>query len=103
MLQILSTWLLVAGFLGAGVVNALGMFGTQRDLVRWGYPRWWGIVTGALEIASAALIAFPASRMVGLAFGAIIIAAAIFTVLRHRDFAHLAPLGVFAVLIALAV
>jgi hypothetical protein len=50
----------------------------------------------------AGLIALPASRMVGVALGAIIIAAAVLTVLRHRDFPHLVPLGVFVVLIALA-
>jgi hypothetical protein len=75
----------------------LKVFGTHRD-----YPRWWGIVTGGLEIVSAAMIALPCSRIVGLALGAAIIAAAILTVLRHRDFSHLVPLGVFAALIALA-
>jgi hypothetical protein len=33
--------------------------------------------------------------------GAIIIAAAVFTVLRHREFSHLAPLGLFAALLVL--
>ena len=51
---------------------------------------------------SAALIALPASRNVGLTLGAVIIAAAVMTVLRHRDLLHLVPLGVFVVLIALA-
>jgi hypothetical protein len=51
---------------------------------------------------SAVLIALAVSRIVGLALGVGIIAAAILTVLRHRDFSHLAPLGVFVALIALA-
>jgi membrane-bound metal-dependent hydrolase YbcI (DUF457 family) len=51
---------------------------------------------------SAALIALPVSRGVGLALGALIIAAAVLTVLRHRDFTHLVPLGVFVAVIALA-
>ncbi len=59
-------------------------------------------MTGGLEIVTAVLIAFPVSRLVGLAFGATIVAAAIFTVLRHRDFSHLAPLIVFAVFIVSA-
>jgi membrane-bound metal-dependent hydrolase YbcI (DUF457 family) len=77
--------------------------GTQSDFARWGYPRWWGILTGALEIMSAVLIALPVSRIVGLTLGAAIIAAAVLTVRRHRDFTHLLPLGVFVALIALAV
>lgn len=47
-------------------------------------------------------IALPASRVVGLPLGAAIIAAAVLTVLRHRDFSHLVPLSGFAALIALA-
>lgn len=67
-----------------------------------GYPRWWNIFTGGLEIVSAVLIALPVGRIVGLALGVVIIAAAVLTVLRHRDFSHLVPLSVFVALIALA-
>jgi DoxX-like family len=102
MVHILSIWLLVAGFFGAGLFNAIGTPGTQSDFARWGYPRWWGFFTGGLEIISAVLIALPASRIVGLALGAVIIAAAVVTVIRHRDFPHLVPLSVFVALIALA-
>jgi DoxX-like family len=102
MVHALSIWLLVAGFLGAGLFTAIGTSGTQSDFARWDYPRWWSILTGGLEIMSAVLIAPPLSRIVGLTLGAIIIAAAVLTVLRHRDFLHLVPLSVFVALIALA-
>ena len=102
MVHALSIWLLVAGFFGAGLFNAIGTPGTQSDFARWGYPRGWNILTGGLEIMSALLIALPVSRIVGLALGAVIIAAAVLTVLRHRDFSHLVPLSVFVALIALA-
>ena len=36
-----------------------------------------------------------------MALGAVIVVAAAVTVMRHRDFSHLAPLGVFAVLLGL--
>ncbi|SHN72039.1 DoxX family protein [Bradyrhizobium erythrophlei] len=102
MVHALALWLLVTGFFGAGFYNAIGTAATQSDFARWGYPRWWGFLTGGLEMVSAALIALPASRVVGLVLGAVIIAAAVMTVLRHRDLSHLAPLGVFVALIALA-
>ncbi|MCX5541369.1 DoxX family protein [Paraburkholderia sp. CNPSo 3076] len=102
MVHTLSIWLLAAGFFGAGLFNAIGPPATQSDYARWGYPRWWGRLTGALEMLSAVLIALPASRVIGLALGALIIAAAVLTVLRHRDFSHLVPLGVFVAVIALA-
>ena len=92
MLHVLSIWLLVAAFSGAGVFNAIGTQATKSDFARWGYPRWWCFFTGGLEIMTAVLIALPASRSVGLALGAVIIAAAVLTVLRHRDFSHLVPL-----------
>ena len=102
MVHALSIWLLVAGFFGAGIFNAIGTPATENEFVRWGYPRWWGRVTGGLEMMSAVLIALPVSRIVGLALGAVIIAAAVLTVLRHRDLSRLVPLSVFVALIALA-
>src|SRR5215469_4778173 len=102
MIHTLSIWLLAAGFFGAGLFNAIGTPASQGDYARWGYPRWWGRLTGALEMLSAVLIALPATRMIGLALGALIIAAAVLTVLRHRDFSHLVPLGVFVAVIAIA-
>ena len=102
MIHIIAIWLLAAAFFGAGLFNAVGTAATKSDFARWGFPRWWNILTGGLEIVSAVLIALPASRIVGLALGAVIIVAAVFTVLRHRDFSHLVPLGVFAALIAVA-
>ena len=102
MAHALSIWLLVAAFFGAGAFNAIGTAATRSGFARWGYPRWWRLLTGGLEIMSAALIALPATRLVGLALGTVIIAAAIVTVLRHRDFSHLAPLSVFVALIAVA-
>ena len=103
MLHTLSIWLVVVAFFGAGVFNVLGTAATRRSFVRWGYPSWWCRVTGALEIVTAALVAYSVTREAGLILGAVIIAAAILTVLRHRDYSELAPLGLYVVLLALAV
>ena len=102
MLHIVSIWLLVAAFFGAGLFNAIGSPATQSSFVRWGYPAWWCRVTGGLEVADAVLIALPVTRGAGLILGAVVIAAAILTVLRHHEFSHLAPLGLFVALLALA-
>jgi hypothetical protein len=97
MLHTIFIWLLVVGFAGAGLVNAIGPAAQQESFVRWGYRRWWCRTTGLLELATAALVAFPATQTAGLFIGAIIMAAAAFTVVRHREFSHLLPIGVFVV------
>ena len=102
MVHTLSVWLLIAAFFGAGLMNAIGTPATRSSFARWGYPHWWSSLTGGLEMMSAVLIALPASRIVGLVLGTVIIAAAVLTVLRHREFSHLVPLSVFVALIALA-
>jgi hypothetical protein len=102
MLHAIVVWLLVPAFAGAGVFNALGGRGTQDSFVRWGYPAWWSRVTGPLELAAAAAIAVPTTRGAGLILGALITAAAVITVARRREFAHLAPLALFAALLAAA-
>jgi hypothetical protein len=102
MIHALSIWLLVAAFFGAGLFNAIGTGATRESFVRWGYPSWWHLVTGGLEILCAVLIALPVGRDAGLVLGTIVIAAALATVLRHREYSHLAPPALFLALIALA-
>ncbi|TGX49122.1 hypothetical protein E5A73_19965 [Sphingomonas gei] len=102
MLHTASIWLLVAAFFGAGLFNAIGTPATRSSFVRWGYPPCWCRVTGGLEMANAALLAFTVTRGAGLILGAVIVAAAALTVLRHREFSHLAPLGLFAALLVAA-
>jgi len=38
MVHALSIWLLIAGFFGAGLINAIGTSGTQSDFARWVTP-----------------------------------------------------------------
>ena len=97
----LLAWLLSLAFLGVGVVNAAGSTGIKDDFVRWGYPRWWNLVTGALEVLAAALIAMPAARVAGLVLGVAICVAAIATVVRYKDYGHVAPIIVLTALSAL--
>ena len=87
----LLAWLLAFAFLGAGLVNAAGSAKIKNDFARWGYPRWWNLVTGLLEVLTAALIALPATRIAGLGLGAAICVAAVATVVRCKDYGHVAP------------
>jgi hypothetical protein len=90
----LLAWLLAAAFLGAGIVNAAGSAAIREQFVRWGYPRWWNLATGGLEALAAA-------RVAGLTLGAAICVAAVATVVRHKDYGHVAPGAVLTILSAL--
>lgn len=93
--------LVAAAFASAGLFNAIATSTTRSNFVRWGYPAWWCRVTGGLEISAAILVAIPATRAAGLILCALILAAAL-TILRHREFSHLAPIGCFAALLLMA-
>ena len=84
-------WLLALAFAGAGFFNAIGGAAAQAQFVRWGYPAWWNFVTAALEMFCAALIVLPETRIWGLALGALVLIAAIATVIWRRDYRHLPP------------
>ena len=91
-------------FAVAGVVNLAGRGAVKRDFARWGYPAWFHLLCGALELLSAALLAGQQTRALGLTLAGAIMIAALFTLLRNREpFGHLAPALVFSALIVAAV
>jgi hypothetical protein len=98
----LLAWPLCLAFFGAGVVNAAGPASIKNDFARWDYPAWWNLVTGGLEVLTAALIALPATRAAGLALGIAICLAAVATVVWFKDYRHVVPCAVLIALSALA-
>jgi len=83
--------LLVAFFTFGGVVNLIGRKPLVDDFIRWGYPPRFHLVTGALELATAALLLFPETRWIGTALGCCVMLAAAGTVIFHREYAHAIP------------
>lgn len=94
-------WLLAVAFTGAGIANAAGGTTIREQFQRWGYPAWWNFVTAAIEVLGAALIVLPETRIWGLALGALVMIAALATVIWRREYKHLPPCVVFAVLIGI--
>jgi phosphatidylserine synthase len=87
-------------FAVAGVVNLARLDAAKRDFARWGYPAWFQLVCGALELLSAALLPWQHTRMFGLTLAGAIMIGALFTLVRNREpFGHLAPALVFSALI----
>ncbi len=91
-------------FAVAGVVNLAGRGAVRRDFARWGYPSWFRLLCGALELLSAALILAPQTRVAGLTLAGTIMLGALVTLLRQREpFRHLAPALVFSALVVVTV
>jgi hypothetical protein len=97
------TWIvfLLASLFAA---SALVHFTAPRPLRdayrRWNYPRGFPVVTGILEIATAALLASPDLRLWGVALGGIILFFATVTLLHHRQYLWAVPS--IAMMLALA-
>jgi phosphatidylserine synthase len=92
--------IVAALFAIAGVINLARPGPVKRDFARWGYPAWFQLLCGALELLSAVLILGQQTRIIGFMLSGIIMIGALFTLLRHREpFQHLAPALVFSALI----
>jgi hypothetical protein len=100
-LESILAMILAVLFAIAGVVNLARPGAVKRDFARWGYPAWFQLLCGALELLSAALLPGQQTRVFGLTLAAAIMIGALFTLVRNREpFRHLAPALVFSALIA---
>ncbi|SEL79763.1 DoxX-like family protein [Sphingomonas palmae] len=82
-------------FLAGAIGNLAGAPMMIEDYARWGYPPGFNYVTGALELVTVALMVRRLTRRVGCLVGAIVMGAAIATLLLNSEYAHaVAPAAV---------
>jgi hypothetical protein len=97
----LLAWALAAFFASGAVINILAPGSTAAEYRRWGYPDWFHFVTGALELATAVLLAITTTRLLGAGLGGAVMLAAAATVLVHGEYVRAAPLAVILIMLAI--
>lgn len=70
----IASGLLAAVFLLTGVPKLMGAEGWLRHFAAWGYPDWFRLVVGTIEVASAVLLLIPKLAPLG-AFGVVVVMA----------------------------
>ncbi len=92
-------WLLSAAFAVTAALHLFGLRVVREAYERWQYPRGFRETTGALLGLAAVFLAFPLTRLWGIAIAAIVMFLSAITLLNHRQYTYAAP--VIALLFAL--
>jgi hypothetical protein len=89
---------LAAFFVVGSLSNLFAPPSIYEEYLRWGYPHWFHLVTGSLELTTAVLLARAPTRLLGAALGCAVMLAALGTVSIHGEYGHAAPPLVVAAL-----
>lgn len=82
---------LAAVFVAGSLTNIIAPGSIYAEYLRWGYPPWFHVVTGALELTTAVLLARASSRRLGAALGCAVMLGALATVGLHGEYGHAIP------------
>ncbi|HXC54329.1 MAG TPA: DoxX family protein [Rhizomicrobium sp.] len=85
-------WALSAAFGAAAAVHLLGLRAVREAYARWQYPRGFREVTGTLLALAAVFLAFPLTRLWGIAIAAFVMFLSATTLLHHRQYGYAAPI-----------
>jgi hypothetical protein len=82
---------LAAFFVVGSLSNIIAPGSIYEEYLKWGYPRWFHFVTGALELTTAVLLALASTRLLGSALGCTVMLGALATVTLHGEYGHAVP------------
>jgi putative oxidoreductase len=89
----LATLALAAVFFWTGARKVLGLGGWVAGFIQWGYPAWFRVLIGAVEVSSAALLLVPRLAALGALGIAVIMVGALVTLVRHDARSVATPLA----------
>jgi uncharacterized membrane protein YphA (DoxX/SURF4 family) len=89
----ITSYVLAAVFLLFGAMKFVNMEKSGLQFEGWGYPAWFGLVTGVVEIGTAVLLALPKTRFFGAGIGAVTMVVAAITHIMVPE-RGLLPLGI---------
>jgi putative oxidoreductase len=82
------TLLVVAGFLRAGIAKFSDTSGWARAFVHWGFPVWFRVLVGVMEVAGAVLLLIPRTAIHGAALIIVVMLGGVGTHLVHGEARH---------------
>ncbi|HEY8578230.1 MAG TPA: hypothetical protein VIL88_18030 [Devosia sp.] len=91
---ILLVWLLGSAYILNSVANSLGLREMVENYARWGFPRNWHLVNGAVCLAIGILLLMPHTTPFGFILAGLHCLAIFLTLLVHRDGGHSVPLAI---------
>ncbi len=94
------TYILVAFFGITGVANLIASEKTRKQFVAWGFPSWFNLANGAIQLTAAVLLLMDGTRVLGLGLGLLVAIGVIVAMIWNREFAHLPP-GVILLVVVL--
>ncbi len=83
--QVLSIMLAVV-YLIVGIAQIAGVAGIAESFARWGYPAWFRIVIGVLELAGAAILLLPKASALAAVGLAVLMAGAMYTHVQAGEY-----------------
>jgi hypothetical protein len=92
-LQIYNSIALVLSgiFALGGVIHLAGPGFVRRAYARWNFARGFYFITGIVELAAAAFLASPTTRIWGVVLAAAVLFSAVVTLLSNRQYAYAVP------------
>jgi uncharacterized membrane protein YphA (DoxX/SURF4 family) len=92
-------WLSALVLIASGIPNLISPPKIKAEFVRWGYPSWFGIVAGIVELAAGAMLLMPKTRFVGWTLGFVLTLVVLGTLIFHHDYKKMPPAVILLLLI----